>query len=1013
MRDKLLTLLGIESGEESKSKLLTQSVFLGIFIGAFDITAHSLLLSTFDEKMMARGYIVSGITGIILSSLYLRFQPKVQFRNFAIINLIVISSLTLFLWSVMIFSPAKWIIFIIFIMLGPLNILALLGFWGTADRLLTVRQGNKLSGHTDTGLIIGIIIISFTIPLLLTFKFQLHNILLVSASSVILATIIQSMIPIPLSQSASGEEQYHEKSEMRKSLFVVFRENPYIRTMVIFAALSVITLFAIQYSFMAVTREQYPAAADMARFLGLFTGSMMILILITKIVVFPYLLHNYGLRTCLVISPILIAVFTTIAIVIGLLMGYSPEAASGFMIFFLLLAFSRLISKSLKDQIEFPSFKVIYQSIDKKLRPELQSGMVGIVNEIMVFFSGLVLTGLGLFSFIKLIHFSIFQLILALIWMFVAFRLFKEHRTAIIKATETAVQEVSRGDISINQDTLKNRFSAYINFRKDHFSLISGNFSVLNKISNKWYFEEIIDYAYSTKDINLLPVLNKTANNAGLDEEVRQHSAEVVEFLHKDSSSLKPDNEKIYEAIKLLSGTRMPQTTEILRLLRDNSIESKRLAIYMIGKFKLTDLLSEICECLSITGLAKDAFEVLKTFGQGIEGELVRFYLVTSGNTKLSKIILLLLGNTCTMETKGFLFYRLWSNSRQLKEITAKCLIDCNFKPSEDEKQRLHQLTSEVIGAITWYLSAKISLERDNDNFLLEKINQEISRWNKFLFNILSITYNRGSIAMIKENLESETMESVIYALEMTDVVVSDSIKPKLISLFDAVPDEDKLMNLFQFFPGEIPARIKLLEDILNRDYNLISLWTKACILRSITKIECDDLAESVTALLFSPEELIQEESANLIARSKPELYNSASGRIPDLIKTRLDNIINGTTDKKELLFEKEQFLSKYFGKIIEDELLPLAYEMRHIKNLHRESHTSSEDCIIWTLDDVNESKEVHVVYNGNIDRLIRKYQEGHYYSFYFLPLIAVEEYLFQFPENSIEILKYIDNNEE
>src|ERR1035437_9045443 len=155
MRDKLLTLLGIESGEESKSKLLTQSVFLG----AFDITAHSLLLSTFDEKMMARGYIVSGITGIILSSLYLRFQPKVQFRNFAIINLIVISSLTLFLWSVMIFSPAKWIIFIIFIMLGPLNILALLGFWGTADRLLTVRQGNKLSGHTDTGLIIGIIII--------------------------------------------------------------------------------------------------------------------------------------------------------------------------------------------------------------------------------------------------------------------------------------------------------------------------------------------------------------------------------------------------------------------------------------------------------------------------------------------------------------------------------------------------------------------------------------------------------------------------------------------------------------------------------------------------------------------------------------------------------------------------------------------------------------------------------------------------------------------------------------
>ena len=64
MRDKLLSALGIESGEESMVlMLLTQSVFLGIFFGAFDISAHSLFLSIFDEKMMARGYVVSGLAG--------------------------------------------------------------------------------------------------------------------------------------------------------------------------------------------------------------------------------------------------------------------------------------------------------------------------------------------------------------------------------------------------------------------------------------------------------------------------------------------------------------------------------------------------------------------------------------------------------------------------------------------------------------------------------------------------------------------------------------------------------------------------------------------------------------------------------------------------------------------------------------------------------------------------------------------------------------------------------------
>ena len=99
----------------------------------------------------------------------------------------------------------------------------------------------------------------------------------------------------------------------------------------------------------------------------------------------------------------------------------------------------------------------------------------------------------------------------------------------------------------------------------------------------------------------------------------------------------------------------------------------------------------------------------------------------------------------------------------------------------------------------------------------------------RFLFNILSITYDSGSIMKISENLESETVESVNYALEMIDIVIDDSIKPKLISLLDVIPDEEKLKNLYQFFPGEIPHHNKLIEDIINRDYNLLSLWTKAC----------------------------------------------------------------------------------------------------------------------------------------------------------------------------------------
>lgn len=1014
MRDKFFALLGIESGEKSMvSMLLTQSIFLGIFFGSFDVTAHSLLLSVFDEKMLARGYVFSGIAGIILIYLYSWLQTKMQFRNFSIINLSVVTTLTFFLWLALIMFPAKWMIFILFIMLGPLNFLAILGFLGTADRLFPNNQGKRISRFIDAGIIIGIIIISYSIPVLLSLKFQLNNILLVSASSVFVATIIQMRIGMRFKLAESDHERYPEKNEENKYLFSVIRQDPYIRVISLFAALSVLAAFFVQYLFMAVTREQYPAAEDMARFLGFFAGSTMIFILSFRLVVFEYILHNYGLRTCLIFSPILVAVFTAISIAIGLSIGYTPESTSGFLIYFILIAFCKLFSKSLKISPESSLFKVIYLTIDRRVKHKLQSGIFGTVNGIATFSSGLILTFIGVFSFIRLIHFSLVLFILTIILVFIAFRLYIEYRNTIIKETEKRSQSGSENNILTESEILKNRFSGYIHFRTDYFNLISGDYQNLENIRNKWYFEKIINQAHSEKDINLLPVLKKTAFNSGLDETVRQHSLEAVEILEKYSTTIKSEEEKISEAKKILAGTRRPQTTLILRLLRDNSIESKRLAIYMIGKFRLSDLLPEVCTCLSIPGLEIDASAVLHTFGKDAEDDLFRVYLITSGNVSTSKAILRLLGKTGTKESIAFLFSRLGSNSRQMKEVALKCLIDCGFKPTEEDKVYLHQLTSEVIGLITWTLSIKICLKRSNDNFLLEEVNKEITRWKMFLFNVLSITYNSATIAKIRESLGSETLESVSYAHEMISIVINDTIKPKLISLLDAVPDEDKLKNLFRFFPGEIPGYKKLSEDIINCDYNFISLWTKACTLRNISVIESDEMAESVIALLFNPEEIIHEESANLIARSSHELYRSASARIPDSTKKRIDRIINGPVEKNELLFEKVQFLSKYFVGIPEDELLPLAGAMKYIKNFDAESQMLKEGCIIWSLSGDKIANEVHILYYGEKDRLTTAYQSRDNLTNYFIPLIAIEEYLFQFPDNSNEILKYIDKNEE
>ena len=146
MRYKLRTLLNIESGEESMvSMLLTQSVFLGLFIGAFDIAAHSLFLSAFDVKMMARGYIISGMAGIILAYLYSWLKQRVRLKSLPAIKLIIITFLTFLLWFLLIFTHSKTVIFLIFIMFGPLNILTLNDFGEATERVFSGKPEKRIS----------------------------------------------------------------------------------------------------------------------------------------------------------------------------------------------------------------------------------------------------------------------------------------------------------------------------------------------------------------------------------------------------------------------------------------------------------------------------------------------------------------------------------------------------------------------------------------------------------------------------------------------------------------------------------------------------------------------------------------------------------------------------------------------------------------------------------------------------------------------------------------------------
>jgi AAA family ATP:ADP antiporter len=1014
MKDRLFKLLGIEHGEESMvSMLLTQSVFLGIFYGAFDISAHSLFLAIFDEKMMARAYVVSGFAGILLTALYTWLQARVRFRNFAIINLIFVTGITIMLWIALLLNPSRWIIFFVFVLLGPLNILAMLGFWGTTGRLFSLRQGKRLFGLVDAGLIIGIIISCYAIPLLLSLNFKSHNILLLSAGSIFVAAFVQVLIGNRFTFVAGKDRS----SEKKRPGLSIFRKDSYIRIMGIFIALSVMTAFFVQYSFMAVTREQYPAEADMARFLGLFTGSMMIFTLLIKILAFSYLIRNYGLKTCLAIAPYLVAGLTVIALGIGIVLGYTPAATTGFLLFFLLMALSRLFSKALKDSIESPSFKVIYQTVDEKIRYEVQSGIDGTINEIAALSSGLLLAGLGALTFVKLIHFSFVLFGIILLWIFFAIKLYQEYRKSIRESLEAVGSENDSDTHMGSFSDLKSRVAGRILFRSEYFNIIRGDSAFIDATQNKWFINNILEQAEKKMDINLLPALRKISASGSTDEMIRYKAADLIdqlESLKGDYQKLvriliKTEDEKVVNARKLVAGQRLPQTTEILRLLRDNNPESKRYAIYLIGKFRLIDMLPEVCDCLSIPGLETDAVSVIGSFGSEASGELQRRYMSSSGNIFISKIILRLLSLSCTPENSVFMFNRLWSNSRQIKETAIKCLADCGFKADAEEMDKINQLASETIGMITWNISAQVTLAQNNDLELLEVMRKETAGWNHFLFNLLSLAYDPGSLAKIRANIESGTVESVNYALEMIDIVIDESIKAKFVSLIDSLSDEEKLKNLHQFFPGELPQYGQLIEDILNRDYNYISIWARAYTMRHLVTIDNNNIRDSVVALLFSPEKILQEEAAFLLSKADKNVYYEAAYRLERSTGQLTGKIISGEIMQEEFLLERVSFLSGLFTDIPEDELLFLAELIIYKSASEFQSTKEIPDSIIWNIESDFSSYNMAELFENNIAGYLDTNTVFAGSFFYIIPVEAIEDFRNLYPERSYEVFIYFD----
>lgn len=900
---KLYEALNIRKDEVLPVSLfMFQSIFLGTFLGAFDVGANTLFLKVFDSSMISKAFAVSGLIGILLTSAYSYFQSRIIFSRVALLNLLTVFLITFLLRAGYYFTDSKWLAFGLFVMMGPLNIVALVGFWGTVSRIFDLRQGKRIFGIIDTGQVVGVILSSWAVPFLVANGFKTNNLLYISAVSIFISFVIQLFI----SSSFPAQLKAKVTKAQKESRFMDTMKIPYVRTMALFVILSMLVAFFVHYLFLAVAKTRFENSDELAKFLGGLMGTLTFVSILIKTFVYGTLMKNYGLKITLLVSPVIMAILTISAAAVGSIFGYTLESAS-FTFFFLLISLSKLFQQSLKNSVESPSLKMIYQSLDPSIRYEVQARVDGTINEMAALASGIILTALSIISFFELIHYTYILFILIAVWAVITVYLYKGYRKTL---QLTLLRSVRRESRSKKVDTTKSTFDK---------ELLAEQISIIEK-SKPWNLESFINERLSVVDdskiivlldwikdfgnitfiksleklksrVNEKSILVKIDDTISILKQIKVDSEDLQKI--KDLINSKRFEDRVFAARILGATTSYEYKNNLTFLMRDLVPAVKKQAIWAARGTKSKEVISFLIDFLDKDQYASLAHASLIGSGEtGLE-MLELAYQKTNATDIFKERILRIFPETGSVIASSVLFNKL-SVKTHNSPIIMEGLLKMNFEADDKDKLILNQKLIEQASVCAWNLNAFYQCPHGSEiPYLKEELEKEYHKSIHHLFALLKLAYDKNSIEAVLENLEAGTGQSIAFAVELIDTFVAEDIKPYIVPLLEDVSISNKLWALENYFPLRTYTTESLLNALINRDNNLIGKQVKIYALSAFPHLEKLDISSDLVAQLFNTDKILRQLSAQIIESADKTQYINCKKRLNDKLRVELDKQLN------------------------------------------------------------------------------------------------------------------------
>lgn len=910
---------------------------MGIFFATYTVVAESLFLSTLGNELN-KAFLVSGLLGIVATVLFSFVQDKIKFSNLITFAILFIVAITAFFYVGYHYGPEDYkkpIIFFMFCMTGPIMAVLLLSYWGIFGRLFNFKQSKRIIGWIDTGQLIAVILANFLIPITSSFFPATDNYLIVCCLSIMVSAVLFIIISVKFPLIKNDPKEF-DASVLRETRMSKVLTDPYTKLLSLFLIVSMVTLVFGQFTFQELIKVQYPNQRELTNFLALFNGTIYGLSFFMQTFVNDKITGNYGIRIALLILPVVVGLFAVSASLTGLIFGYTPEMAPNtFIYFFLFIALIRLFNNMIRDSLENPMFKLLFTPLDSRYRFGIQSKIEGVVNETGRFTAGALIFAFATLPFFKIIWMPILLTAMLGVYFLIIIRLYTGYKNKIRSKLESVQSTMDKLEVGYGQITRK--LEAGLLNEKPGLAVFS--YKLLEKINptnmNIWINsliknerEEIRDYAQrrmnEMKGLSVSDryIIRYDSAKSDVSDKNLLTKSELEMIINSGGDFTKSrilrltrstePGDRQYAAELLLHTSTDENTSFLIELLNDSEPKVRNTAIKTSIKKHNNEVILSLIENLNIPLYSSQALNALVLIGGKALAMLDSSFYRSGQSTQTLIRIVQIIGRISGQRAKDLLWNKIDYPDKVVVSRVLIAMGEAGFKSGISQISRIKFAIENDIGDISWNLCA-IS-EIGNEGYakqVKEAIRSEIASDIDHVYMLMAMMYDTRSIQLVKENIESGTVEGTAFAIELLDVFLSEQLKQRVIPVLDDLSDQDRISKLEIFYP-RVPLDERLvLKFLINRDYTQTNRWTKACVLRQIGTYKIPEFTLDLIAQLFNPDRLISQMAAWALYQIDAESYSGNVSRLGQDAQRELDAVIlTGDPQSKLLLFDKIVFLA-------------------------------------------------------------------------------------------------------